>query len=123
MKKLILFILAAVLVSCSQQETFNKEVKRMKKINGIDRLVGKDRIVPIPITPKILSTNMFKIVRQDESGALYFKDGLGIDIVASYVRNCYDIYISGNKILKDIKYCHELQHFLFGIGLNSEMEV
>ena len=95
----------------------------IRTINGIDRLVGKDRIVPIPITPKILSTNMFKIVRQDESGALYFKDGLGIDIVASYVRNCYDIYISGNKILKDIKYCHELQHFLFGIGLNSEMEV
>lgn len=27
MKKLIVFILAAVLVSCSQQETFNKEVK------------------------------------------------------------------------------------------------
>lgn len=46
-----------------------------------------------------------------------------VDIVASYVRNCYDIYIDGNKILKDIKYCHQLQHFLFGLGLNHEMEV
>ena len=95
----------------------------IRTINGIDRLVEKDLIVPIPLTPKILSTNMFKIVRQDESGALYFKDGLGIDIVASYVRNCYDIYISGNKMLKDIKYLHQLQHLLFGLGLNSEMEV
>lgn len=30
MKKLIVFILAAVLVSCSQQETSNKEVKQQK---------------------------------------------------------------------------------------------
>ena len=32
MKKLILFILAAVLVSCSQQETFNKEVKQKEYV-------------------------------------------------------------------------------------------
>ena len=81
------------------------------------------RLYGVPITPEILSTNSFKIVRQDESGALYFKEGLGIDIVASYVRNCYDICISGNKMLKDVKYLHQLQHFLFGLGLNSEMEV
>lgn len=80
-------------------------------------------IVPVPLTPEILSANSFKIVRKDESGALYFKEGLGIDIVASYVRNCYDICISGNKILKGIEYCHQLQHFLFGLGINHEMEV
>lgn len=67
MKKLIVFILAAVLVSCSQQETFNKEVKQKEYVNneskkkdysksyknnsGIDRLVGKDRIIPITLTP------------------------------------------------------------------------
>lgn len=77
----------------------------------------------ILLTPKILSTNGFKIIRQDESGALYSKEGLGIDIVASYVRNCYDIYISGNRILKGIEYVHELQHLLFGLGLKQEMEV
>ena len=33
MKKLIVFILAAVLVSCSQQETFNKEVKQKEYVN------------------------------------------------------------------------------------------
>ena len=32
MKKLIVFILAAVLVSCSQQETFNKEVKKKEYV-------------------------------------------------------------------------------------------
>lgn len=82
-----------------------------------------DSICPILITPKILSANSFKKVREDESGALYFKEGLGIDIVASYVRNHYDICIRGNRILKDIEYCHQFQHLLFGLGLNSEMEV
>lgn len=82
-----------------------------------------DSICPILITPKILSANNFKKVREDESGALYFKKGLGVDIVHSYVRNCYDIYISGNKILKGIESVHELQHLLFGLKLNYEMVV
>ena len=51
------------------------------------------------------------------------KKGLGVDIVYSYVRNCYDIYISGNKILKGIESVHELQNFLFGLKLNYEMNV
>lgn len=93
------------------------------ELSCIEHTVHQLELSGVPLTPNILSTNRFKIVRQDESGALYFKDGLGIDIVASYVRNCYDIYISGNKILKDIKYLHQLQHLLFGLGLNSEMEV
>lgn len=82
-----------------------------------------DEVSPIPLTPEILSANSFKRVRQDESGALYFKEGLGIDIVASYVRNCYDICIRGNRILKGIEYCHQFQHFLFGLGLEYKMKL
>lgn len=93
------------------------------ELSCIEHPVHQLELSGVPLTPKILSTNSFKIVRQDESGALYFKEGLGIDIVASYVRNCYDIYISGNKMLKDVKYLHQLQHFLFGLGINHGMEV
>ena len=82
-----------------------------------------DEVSPFPLTPEILSANSFKRVRQDESGALYFKEGLGIDIVASYVRNCYDICIRGNRILKGIEYCHQFQHFLFGLGLEYKMKL
>ena len=82
-----------------------------------------DEVSPIPLTPEILSANSFKMARQDESGALYFKEGLGIDIVASYVRNCYDICIRGNRILKGIEYCHQFQHFLFGLGLEYKMKL
>lgn len=93
------------------------------ELSYIEHPVHQLELSGVPLTPKILSTNSFKIVRQDESGALYFKEGLGIDIIASYVRNCYDIYISGNKMLKDVKYLHQFQHFLFGLGINHKMEV
>lgn len=93
------------------------------ELSYIEHPVHQLELSGVPLTPKILSTNSFKIARQDESGALYFKEGLCIDIVASYVRNCYDIYISGNKMLKDVKYLHQLQHFLFGLGINHGMEV
>lgn len=93
------------------------------ELSCIEHPVHQLELSGVPLTPKILSINSFKIVRQDESGALYFKEGFGIDIVASYVRNCYDIYVSGNKMLKDIKYLHQLQHLLFGLGINQEMEV
>ncbi len=93
------------------------------ELSHISHPVHQLELSGVPLTPEILSANSFKMVRQDESGALYFKERLGIDIVASYVRNCYDICISGNKVLRGIEYCHQLQHLLFGLGLNSEMEV
>lgn len=93
------------------------------ELSCISHPVHQLELSGVPLTPEILSANSFKMVRQDESGALYSKERLGIDIVASYVRNCYDICISGDKVLRGIEYCHQLQHFLFGLGLNSEMEV
>lgn len=52
------------------------------ELSYVEHPVHQLELSGVPVTPKILSTNSFKIVRQDESGALYFKEGLGIDIVA-----------------------------------------
>lgn len=93
------------------------------ELSYISHPVHQLELSGVPLTPEILSANGFKIARQDESGALYFKEGLGIDVVASYVRNCCDICIRGDRILKGVVFCHQFQHFLFGLGLNSEMEV
>lgn len=93
------------------------------ELSYIEHPVHQLELSGVPLTPEILSANSFKRVRQDESGALYFKEGLGIDIVASYVRNCYDICIRGNRILKGIEYCHQFQHFLFGLGLEYKMKL
>ena len=40
-----------------------------------------------------------------------------------YATESFSVSIRGKIVLSKIKYVHELQHLLFGLGLNSEMEV
>lgn len=98
--------------------------------------VAEDRIIPIPLTPEILEKNgwvkevMSRGVKNshwvytkpdiEEYGyfPIYIEKGIGKE---------FDVYpFTDNRVCKQIvyiKYVHELQHLLFGLGLNSEMEV
>lgn len=98
--------------------------------------VTEDRIMPIPLTPEILEKNgwekevMSRGVKNshwvytkpdiEEYGyfPIYIEKGIGDE---------FDVYpFTDNNVCKQIayiKYVHELQHLLFGLGLNSEMEV
>ena len=40
-----------------------------------------------------------------------------------YATKSFSVFIHRKIVLPNIKYVHELQHLLFGLGLNSEMEV
>lgn len=93
-------------------------------------------IVPIPITPEILEKNGWKrevmsrgvknshwvYTKPDieEYGyfPIYIEKGIGDE---------FDVYpFTDNNVCKQIayiKYVHQLQHLLFSLGLNSEMEV
>lgn len=93
-------------------------------------------IVPIPLTPEILEKNGWKkkvmsrgvknwhwvYTKPDieEYGyfPIYIEKGIGKE---------FDVYpFTCNNVCTQIayiKYVHELQHLLFGLGLNSEMEV
>lgn len=109
----------------------------IRTINGIDRfIVKKGQIVPIPLTSSILEKNgwvkevMSRGVKNshwvytkpdiEEYGyfPIYIEKGIGDE---------FDVYpFTGNNVCTQIayiKYVHELQHLLFGLGLNSEMEV
>lgn len=92
-------------------------------------------IVPIPLTPKILEKNGWKkevmsrgvknshwvYTKPDieEYGyfPIYIEKGIGKE---------FDVYpFTDNHDCKQIayiKYVHQLQHLLFGLGINSEME-
>ena len=97
----------------------------IRTINGIDRLVGKDRIVPIPITPEILEKNGWRTQNRWYyylGVAEGFISYIGIDFKHKSNKGHLYVEVDGNNIV-EIKYCHELQHLLFGLGLNSEMEV
>lgn len=47
---------------------------------------------------------------------------IGIDFKHKSYKGHLYVEVDGNNMV-EIQYCHELQHFLFGLGLNSEMEV
>ena len=98
--------------------------------------ISNNAIRPIPLTPEILAKKgwvkevMNRGVKNshlvytkpdiEEYGyfPIYIEKGIG---------NEFDVYpFTDNNVCTQIayiKYVHELQHLLFGLGLNSEMEV
>ena len=109
---------------------------QIKFPNGEIQYADKDNIVPIPLTPEILEKNGWKeevmsrgvknshlvYTKPDieEYGyfPIYIEKGIGDE---------FGVYpFTDNNVCKPIayiKYVHQLQHLLFGLGLNSEMEV
>lgn len=110
--------------------TVMKGVVRLENLEGVEfgdkgYLFGdccawvKD-IVPIPITPEILEKNGWKLSHgfywsSNEEGA-----GVGLKSQTGYV---WEAYIGRRLLRSNINNVSDLQHLLFGLGLNSEMEV
>lgn len=92
-------------------------------------------IVPIPITQKILSKNKWEVNAIDYDYSikdkLYFR-AFPTDRKAGCIElevynniapsDSYDV-CQDDFYLGDISYVHDLQHLLFGLRLNHEMEV
>ena len=98
--------------------------------------ISNNAVRPIPLTPEILEKNgwvkevMSRGVKNshwvytkpdiEEYGyfPIYIEKGIGDE---------FDVYpFTDNNVCKQIayiKYVHELQHLLFGLGINHEMEV
>ncbi len=82
--------------------------------------ITEDRITPISLTPKILEKNGWKLSHgfywsPNEEGA-----AVGLSSQTGYVWNAY---IGRHPLRSNINSVSDLQHLLFGLGLNSEMEV
>ena len=79
-------------------------------------------IVPIPITPEILEKNGWK--RVDDEPIDFEIEYFGTEFsnrVNIFYNVLTGIYRYGKHTI--LIYLHEIQHLLFGLGLNSEMEV
>lgn len=76
-------------------------------------------IVPIPLTPAFLEKNEWKVSL--ESKWIYVKED-NVKIFRLLDDIHYAAYIGIVRLL-EFQYIHQLQHLLFGLGLNSEMEV
>lgn len=87
--------------------------------------VNVNVIEGIPLTPEILEKNGWRT----QNRWYYYLDVaegfisyIGIDFKHKSNKGHLYVEVDGNNMV-EIQYCHELQHFLFGLGLNSEMEV
>lgn len=96
---------------------------QIKFPNGEIQYADKDNIVPIPLTPEILEKNGWK-----NDGYDWYK----LPTKRAYLYITKDIITLGEFLvcvgldrhnLASINFVHQLQHILFGLRLNSEMDV
>ena len=87
--------------------------------------VGVEDIKPVVLTPDILEKNRWRT----QNRWYYYLDVaegfisyIGIDFKHKSNKGHLYVEVDGNNMV-EIQYCHELQHFLFGLGINYEMEV
>lgn len=80
----------------------------------------KEEISPIPLTPEILEKNGWKkFKRPYSSDYCYRRKGYP----TLNIRSEKEVYFHWGDHDESITTVHQLQHLLFGLGLNSEMEV
>lgn len=79
--------------------------------------ISNNAIRPIPLTPEILKKNGWEKLYEK----FFEKNVNNIRLTIELSEN---IYVAINRIfIMEIHYIHELQHLLFGLGINHEMEV
>lgn len=96
---------------------------QIKFPNGEIQYADKDNIVPIPLTPEILEKNGWKNDGYDwyrlPTKRAYLYITKDITTLGEFLV-CVGLY---RHNLASINFVHQLQHLLFGLNINSEMEV
>lgn len=96
-------------------------------MNGNFARVTSKEIKPIPLTTDILEKNGYEFVggELDEDGFTWdiYSNGDVLPDLYYYPDGKFSVFMYRKEVLPDIEYIHQLQHFLFGLGLNSEMEM
>ena len=96
--------------------------------------VSVDDMKPVNLTPAILEKSGWDKDERDENVFSLSEAFLGGDEDDEDNYTCFQLYyqnkkdgwvidMRGEPLKFEVHYVHELQHLLFGLGLNSEMEV
>lgn len=95
------------------------------ELSYIRHQVNRAELSGVPLTPEILEKNGWRT----QNRWYYYLDVaegfisyIGIDFKHKSNKGHLYVEVDGNNMV-EIQYCHELQHFIFGLGLNSEMKV
>lgn len=79
--------------------------------------IREDAIKPIPLTPEILEKNGWEL----DSATWIYKKGY-IKVFKLLDDKTYAAYIFEVRVF-EFHFIHELQHLLFGLGINPEIKV
>ena len=102
------------------------------ELSYISYLVHQLELSGVPITPEILEKNGWKFLKHHErdnyddvSWSSYHKPAeTNISLVFYPEEEAFFLFLYAQEISETpIRYIHQLQHILFGLGLNHEMEV
>ena len=85
--------------------------------------VGVEDIKTVVLTPEILEKNGWKKSKINDCAYFYYKDGLFLTYTSKDGKFWFDDFDYSSSICVDLHYVHSLHHLLFGLGINSEMEV
>lgn len=100
--------------------------------DGENGWIREEAIKPIPLIPEILEKNGWKLHKHHErnsyddvSWSSYHKPAeTNISLIFYQEEKAFFPFLYAQEISETpIRYIHQLQHLLFGLELNSEMEV
>ena len=83
---------------------------------------GED-LKPIKLTRTILKNDGWKKTKESFKTQSYYKKNFGVNTITIIAINEDFSVLYNTTCIRYIQYVHELQHLLFGLGLNSEIEV
>lgn len=94
------------------------------ELSYVEHPVHQLELSGVPITLEILEKNGW---RKDEEASFktqsYYKKNFGVNTITIIATNEDFRVVYNTTGIRYIQYIHELQHLLFGLGINSEMEV
>ena len=102
------------------------------ELSYIEHPVHQLELSGVLLTPEILEKNGWKLLKHyernsydDVSWSSYHKPAeTNISLIFYQEEEAFFPFLYAQEISeKPIRYIHQLQHLLFGLGLNSEMEV
>ena len=93
------------------------------ELSYISHPVNQLELSGVPLTPEILEKNKWRKTKESFKTQSYYKKNFGVNVMTIITINGYCSVVYNITHIRYIQYVHELQHLLFGLGLNSEMEV
>lgn len=85
--------------------------------------VNQAELSGVPLTHEILEKNGWKKTKVNDCDYYYYKENLFLSYTLNDNTFCFCDFDYDWGLRVEIPYIHSLQHILFGLGLNSEMEV